>query len=91
MRQTSLVWRFLVRKMGLEPTRHGHTHLKRACLPSPALPQVAAGVLTARNILPHSPLKSQGKLVSFIGFNSQDHLHLLSDPVQQSAAAAAKS
>ena len=28
----------LVRKMGLEPTRHGHTHLKRACLPIPALP-----------------------------------------------------
>lgn len=26
----------LVRKMGLEPTRHGHTHLKRACLPIPA-------------------------------------------------------
>ena len=30
----------LVRKMGLEPTRHGHTHLKRACLPIPALPQI---------------------------------------------------
>ena len=28
----------LVRKMGLEPTRHRHTHLKRACLPIPALP-----------------------------------------------------
>ena len=25
--------RFLVREMGLEPTRHNHTHLKRACLP----------------------------------------------------------
>ena len=24
---------FLVREMGLEPTRHNHTHLKRACLP----------------------------------------------------------
>ena len=23
----------LVREMGLEPTRHNHTHLKRACLP----------------------------------------------------------
>ena len=32
---------FLVRKMGLEPTRHRHTHLKRACLPIPALPQIA--------------------------------------------------
>lgn len=31
----------LVRKMGLEPTRHKHTHLKRACLPIPALPQIA--------------------------------------------------
>ena len=31
----------LVRKMGLEPTRHRHTHLKRACLPIPALPQIA--------------------------------------------------
>ena len=27
--------------MGLEPTRHRHTHLKRACLPIPALPQIA--------------------------------------------------
>ncbi len=34
---------FLVRKMGLEPTRHGHTHLKRACLPIPALPQMPPG------------------------------------------------
>ena len=33
----------LVRKMGLEPTRHGHTHLKRACLPIPALPQMPPG------------------------------------------------
>ena len=24
---------FVVREMGLEPTRHNHTHLKRACLP----------------------------------------------------------
>ena len=24
---------FLVREMGLEPTRRNHTHLKRACLP----------------------------------------------------------
>ena len=23
----------MVREMGLEPTRHNHTHLKRACLP----------------------------------------------------------
>ena len=30
----------LVRRMGLEPTRHGHTHLKRACLPIPAPPQM---------------------------------------------------
>ena len=35
------VFFFLVRKMGLEPTRHGHTHLKRACLPIPALPHKA--------------------------------------------------
>ena len=27
--------------MGLEPTRHRHTHLKRACLPIPALPHKA--------------------------------------------------
>ena len=24
---------FMVREMGLEPTRRNHTHLKRACLP----------------------------------------------------------
>ena len=35
------VFFFLVRKMGLEPTRHRHTHLKRACLPIPALPHKA--------------------------------------------------
>ena len=29
----------LVRQMGLEPIRHRHTPLKRACLPIPALPQ----------------------------------------------------
>ena len=33
--------RCLVREMGLEPTRHRHTHLKRACLPIPALPHKA--------------------------------------------------
>ena len=27
----------LVREMGLEPIRRRHTHLKRACLPIPAL------------------------------------------------------
>ena len=31
----------LVREMGLEPTRRKHTHLKRACLPIPALPHKA--------------------------------------------------
>ncbi len=41
----------LVRKMGLEPTRHGHTHLKRACLPIPALPQMLRW-MTAYIILP---------------------------------------
>ena len=32
--------RCLVREMGLEPTRHRHTHLKRACLPIPALSHI---------------------------------------------------
>lgn len=49
--------RCLVREMGLEPTRQRHTHLKRACLPIPALPLVA---LTARDILAQTPRKSQG-------------------------------
>ena len=31
---------FLVRQMGLEPIRQGHTPLKRACLPIPALPHM---------------------------------------------------
>ena len=30
----------LVRETGLEPVRHRHTPLKRACLPIPALSQV---------------------------------------------------
>ena len=51
----------LVRKMGLEPTRHRHTHLKRACLPIPALPHNALqpfGCLsTARSILSHCSRK----------------------------------
>ena len=29
----------MVRQMGLEPIRSSHTHLKRACLPIPALPR----------------------------------------------------
>jgi len=29
----------VVRQMGLEPIRSSHTHLKRACLPIPALPR----------------------------------------------------
>ena len=32
--------RCLVREMGLEPTRQRHTHLKRACLPIPALSHI---------------------------------------------------
>ena len=31
---------YLVREMGLEPTRQRHTHLKRACLPIPALSHI---------------------------------------------------
>ena len=30
----------LVRETGLEPVRHKHTPLKRACLPIPALPHL---------------------------------------------------
>jgi len=30
----------MVREMGLEPIRRGHTHLKRACLPIPALAHI---------------------------------------------------
>ena len=37
----------LVRETGLEPVRHGHTPLKRACLPVPAL------ALNQRNLLYH--------------------------------------
>ena len=33
--------RCLVREMGLEPTRQRHTHLKRACLPIPALSHIS--------------------------------------------------
>ena len=36
-RQAKAYLGFLVREMGLEPIRRGHTHLKRACLPIPAL------------------------------------------------------
>ena len=32
-RSSSRMTSFLVREMGLEPTRRSHTHLKRACLP----------------------------------------------------------
>ena len=37
---------FLVREMGLEPIRRGHTHLKRACLPIPALAHIYSLVRT---------------------------------------------
>ena len=50
----------LVRKMGLEPTRHGHTHLKRACLPIPALPQITGRTSVANGILAQMPAKCKG-------------------------------
>ena len=60
----------LVRKMGLEPTRHRHTHLKRACLPIPALPLIA---VTARDIITQFTPKSQAFCESFIGIHSTIH------------------
>ena len=36
---------FLVRETGLEPVRHKHTHLKRACLPVPALAQINVHII----------------------------------------------
>ena len=39
-RQAKAYLGFLVREMGLEPIRRGHTHLKRACLPIPALAHI---------------------------------------------------
>ena len=39
---TSLI---LVRETGLEPVRLRHTHLKRACLPVPALSHICFGTL----------------------------------------------
>ena len=46
----------LVRKMGLEPTRHRHTHLKRACLPVPALSHIHAPSNSAWIIIASRPL-----------------------------------
>ena len=40
----------MVREMGLEPIRRGHTHLKRACLPIPALAHIYS-LLRTRNII----------------------------------------
>lgn len=38
---------FLVRAMGLEPTRpYGHKHLKLACLPIPASPQISLFIIS---------------------------------------------
>lgn len=36
----------LVRETGLEPVRQRHTHLKRACLPVPALAQLQCYYIT---------------------------------------------
>ena len=43
----------MVREMGLEPIRRRHTHLKRACLPIPALAHMVplAGLEPARSFL----------------------------------------
>ncbi len=55
---------FLVRVMGLEPIRHGHTPLKRACLPIPAHSQTQSA-----RLLYHFDLKlSTKKLKNLIFF-----------------------
>ena len=59
----------LVRKMGLEPTRHRHTHLKRACLPIPALPQIA--------------FDCKKDSSTFGGIKSSPILYLFSCPIKQ--------
>ena len=43
---------FLVREMGLEPIRRRHTHLKRACLPIPALAHITRLFQTACLLYP---------------------------------------
>ena len=60
---------YLVRKMGLEPTRHRHTHLKRACLPIPALPQIA--------------FDCKKDSSTFGGIKSSPILYLFSCPIKQ--------
>ena len=59
----------MVRKMGLEPTRHRHTHLKRACLPIPALPQIA--------------FDCKKDSSTFGGIKSSPILYLFSCPIKQ--------
>ena len=58
-----------MRKMGLEPTRHRHTHLKRACLPIPALPQIA--------------FDCKKDSSTFGGIKSSPILYLFSCPIKQ--------
>ena len=55
--------------MGLEPTRHRHTHLKRACLPIPALPQIA--------------FDCKKDSSTFGGIKSSPILYLFSCPIKQ--------
>ena len=69
---TEITSLFLVRETGLEPVRHRHTHLKRACLPVPALAQKGllqdstcllyhpAGRLSISNLVFFTPVSQAG-------------------------------
>ena len=65
---------FLVRAMGLEPTRpYGHKHLKLACLPIPASPQISLFIIAEIfTLVKHKNLQLKN---FFNNVNSQSKFH----------------
>lgn len=59
----------LVRMTGLEPVRHGHTPLKRACLPVPALSLILRGrigcIESRDRPFAHAPFKARGIIADY--------------------------
>ena len=71
----------LVREMGLEPIRRRHTHLKRACLPIPALAHMGGLFQTACLLYRTAPGMSRANLRVFRFFTRYLHPHCLADGI----------
>ena len=70
---------FLVREMGLEPTRRNHTHLKRACLPFQHSRKCLIIIMQGRGFVNHLFCAEPGKIQeNFV----RKHLQMLDKKVK---------